>query len=483
MNYVLRRAVEDGIAGGVLPGEAAHTGAYSHVYAVSDSVVVKADTLYDGDATPSRLVPQMLRELQVASCVAAPGVVTHFCVLAPPASPGTVVLAMPRQHADLSVLRRDLLRRKARVGAAEALWLWAPVVRSVARAHARGFVHGDIKPHNMLVACDGAAAIDWGLASGTTDLNDAAVARGGAECYMHQPVFAASFAAPEALVGKHYGRPADVWALGIVLAWLFKMRTPFADHRGRRPDRVEDMFVGPPEVVKLELMRYFGINDSHVADIVVSCVQLDAAARPTVHELLRLPRVAEALAAPMPLSLGDVPPWCPPEALAPPWVRIQTWRRRPDVAAPGLWPPDMFARDFAVRLLRLLCVDVGCGTRLEGDGSDAVVVSVLVSWVPLAVWLTAAALFHGTGNRSPSVIAGAVSVALALMCTDEAMEPEDMGTFAFLRSVGAGASVAASEAEALVAVKGALPCLQDVLGDVTPVTAAEWSAVLTAALP
>jgi serine/threonine protein kinase len=95
-------------------------------------------------------------------------------------------------------------------------WVMARVADGLAHAHARGIVHRDVKPANVLVADDGQPMLlDFGVAA---DLKAkvAADAAGGTIPYM----------APEQLAHLFAGEPtpdprADVYAVGVILyEWL-----------------------------------------------------------------------------------------------------------------------------------------------------------------------------------------------------------------------------------------------------------------------
>lgn len=104
------------------------------------------------------------------------------------------------------------------------LWIAVRAAEGLAHAHARGIVHQDLKPANILLADDGRPMLlDFNLstdAKRTVDAREALV--GGTLPYM----------APEQLVALRSGQPAatpqaDLYALGCVLFELVTGRRPF----------------------------------------------------------------------------------------------------------------------------------------------------------------------------------------------------------------------------------------------------------------
>ena len=107
-----------------------------------------------------------------------------------------------------------LLRRQGRLDAARAVALLTPVARALDAAHARGLVHRDVKPANVLIAHPGDARehvylTDFGIARGTEV--DHALTRTGVF------VGTLAYAAPERIGGEPGGPASDIYSLGCVL--------------------------------------------------------------------------------------------------------------------------------------------------------------------------------------------------------------------------------------------------------------------------
>ncbi len=104
--------------------------------------------------------------------------------------------------------------RQGPLAAGRALELAGRMAAAVARAHAHGLVHGDLKPSNVFIARDGEVRlVDFGLGS------LAHLAHGTALAYR----------SPEQLRGEvDADPPSDVWALGVMLYQMLTGALPYA---------------------------------------------------------------------------------------------------------------------------------------------------------------------------------------------------------------------------------------------------------------
>ncbi|HJL17949.1 MAG TPA: protein kinase [Sandaracinaceae bacterium LLY-WYZ-13_1] len=120
----------------------------------------------------------------------------------------------------------DLLAERGRLSVEETLGILAPVGSALSAAHARGFLHRDVKPENIFLspAPDGAVVpklLDFGLAKAVDGASSVKTATGhvlGTPHYM----------SPEQAAGKRDLGPAtDVWSLGVVFFECLSGTLPF----------------------------------------------------------------------------------------------------------------------------------------------------------------------------------------------------------------------------------------------------------------
>jgi len=117
-----------------------------------------------------------------------------------------------------------LLKREGRMSAAHAARVVFQTAQGLATAHAKGVIHRDIKPGNLLLTTRGMLKIaDFGIALSASDsLANKLTATGG---FVGTP----GYLSPEVCMGKPVDARADIFALGIVLFELLTGRMPFRD--------------------------------------------------------------------------------------------------------------------------------------------------------------------------------------------------------------------------------------------------------------
>lgn len=127
---------------------------------------------------------------------------------------------------------RVVLQEGAKIDFPLMFRIISQTARALAYAHAKGVIHGDIKPDNIMVLDDGLAKlVDFGVARQRSGLRDPEVQCGGTPAYM----------APERFDTPDPSAASDIWAAGITLFECLTGRLPFltpGDMRSAPPPRI-----------------------------------------------------------------------------------------------------------------------------------------------------------------------------------------------------------------------------------------------------
>jgi len=236
---------------------------------------------------------RFVREAQAASSTDHPNICTIHDIGA--TEDGRLFIVMA--HYDGLSLKQRLAQGPMTVG--EALSVATQVADGLARAHAAGVVHRDIKPGNVMLTDDRVKIVDFGLATlaGSVQLTQAG-----------SPMGTVGYMAPEQLRGLGAMPQSDVWAAGVMLYEMLAGHPPFQGAYAEALSYAIRHDTPPPlRTAHLEIPE-------EVEQLVFRALHKDPAIRfASGRELARALRQVQGHT--VPLDLQTVPIHAPPQAL------------------------------------------------------------------------------------------------------------------------------------------------------------------------
>jgi hypothetical protein len=184
------------------------------------------------------------------------------------------------------------IARQGPLGWREAVTVAAEVASALATAHARGVVHRDVTPANVMLTGSGSKVVDFGI-SAIVGQRDAAPDGSllGTPAYL----------APERLGGSHVSAATDVYALGLLLYRALTGRLPWPAETTAEALRAH-LYADPDPLPSLAGLP------ACVRDLCLRCLAKSPADRPGAAEVARV-LAAEVGMQPIipPLSARDSP--------------------------------------------------------------------------------------------------------------------------------------------------------------------------------
>lgn len=259
---------------------------------------VAVKVLHEGLASDTAFAERFRREARNAAGLAHPNIVTVYDSGEHEGVPFIVMELVDGESLHARVQRDGPLPVREAVRIARA------ILGALAHAHARGLVHRDMKPGNVLLAGDGEPKVaDFGIAKGLGD---------GADLTRTGSVLGtAAYLAPEQVWGQEATPASDLYAVGCLMyaclcgAPPFEgdspvaiavrhTRDPVPSLRARRPDL--------PLAIEQVVLR---VLEKHPARRFASAAEMDAAlAEPAS---ITLPASAPTLVAPPPDATAPLP--------------------------------------------------------------------------------------------------------------------------------------------------------------------------------
>lgn len=192
------------------------SGGMSRVFLAEDLVMhreVAIKMLREETAKDQAAVRRFVHEAKAVSMLSHPNVVSVYDV-AMASKDKYIVL----EYAE-GITLKEYLHEKGPLSAADAIHIAIQILAGLEHAHAKGIIHRDIKPQNIIIAPDQSIKVtDFGIAklpnSETITMADKAI---GSVHYI----------SPEQASGKPVDHRSDLYSLGIILYEMICNRLPF----------------------------------------------------------------------------------------------------------------------------------------------------------------------------------------------------------------------------------------------------------------
>ena len=244
--------------------------------ALSRRVVVK---VLSPELAAGVSVDRFRREIMLAAKLQHPHIVP---VLSSGDADGLPWFTMP--YVDGESLRARLSRGPLAIG--EITGILRDVARALEFAHARGVVHRDIKPDNVLLAGSSATVTDFGIAKAIT------AARTGPEgatlTMAGTSIGSPAYMAPEQAAGDpNIDHRSDIYAFGCMAYELLAGRPPFI---GTSPAKLLGAHLGE---APRDVREFRADTPPALAELVMRCLQKDPDHRPS--QAIDLVRVLDSV--------------------------------------------------------------------------------------------------------------------------------------------------------------------------------------------
>ena len=225
----LSAALGDSLQLGDLLGE----GGFAAVFRAHDPKLqrdVAIKVLDPGLGIAAQLEEQFLSEARIVAGVEHPHIVPLYAAEARGGLLYLVMRLLPGRTLE------DRIREEGALAPAEAARIAHEIAEALAFAHAKGVVHRDIKPGNILLDSTGNATVtDFGVSLVT--------GKAGADQIRGMTIGTPSYMSPEQGLGEDVDGRTDIYSLGVILFEMLSGRVPF---QGRTIQELIAMHIAAP---------------------------------------------------------------------------------------------------------------------------------------------------------------------------------------------------------------------------------------------
>lgn len=185
--------------------------------------IVAIKVLRSLDKNDLRAVERFRREARAAAALAHPNAVTIYDFVE---EAGQYFLVMEYIHGPTL---KQLVTQRRQLQPREAIEIASQVCSVLQVAHARGFIHRDIKPQNIMLAWSGSSGSlsDGGAWVKLTDFGIVRVAEDAGLTNSGIVLGTADYLSPEQARGETLTGSSDLYSLGVVMYEMLAGRPPF----------------------------------------------------------------------------------------------------------------------------------------------------------------------------------------------------------------------------------------------------------------
>ena len=219
--------------------------------------IVAIKVLRSLDKNDLRAVERFRREARAAAALAHPNAVTIYDFVE---EMGQYFLVMEYIHGPTL---KQLIGQRRQLQARETLEIAAQVCAVLQVAHARGFIHRDIKPQNIMLVADTTAA-GGDILVKLTDFGIVRVAEDAGLTNSGIVLGTADYLSPEQARGEKLTASSDLYSLGVVMFEMLTGRPPFVgptavsiamQHASSNPPSLRQYNANIPPAVEKIVMR------------------------------------------------------------------------------------------------------------------------------------------------------------------------------------------------------------------------------------
>lgn len=243
-NYRIQEALSDGAFGAV----------YAAVNVINPEFVVAMKLLKPPHCYRLQMVDYFLKEAIATKGVHSVNIPAVYDVHRTPwpyinmaLVEGVTLEEVLRQHNGAADVPGDG-RRPLSIEEAEKIL--CGVARALAKSHARGLIHRDLKPHNVMVMKDASLpledriqVVDWGISLSLARRYSEPIRAGDGGS--REIVGTFPYMAPEAFEGRYYPQ-TDIYSFGVLAYRVLTGQKPFQADSRATPEAWRDVHKGPP---------------------------------------------------------------------------------------------------------------------------------------------------------------------------------------------------------------------------------------------